>query len=215
MGFFGNLFGKRSQITPFPENKSDAEKLNWFKNTQPWDEVDERIVKAIIAKYKGDPMLVIFVVTSMRHGLIPMYCKLNNSEYLNSPELICSSIAPLFYNLGSTSLKELIALADNTHRNPDKFKLHYSIIMDSLETCAILDENQVSAYSGLAMTKRIINKNDDAIAYAKKGLAAIRKMKESDIPFHLSKDENVRNSMQTFKEIEKQLRQLVAEIGDV
>jgi hypothetical protein len=215
MGFVEKLFGRKSQIEPFPENKSDAEKLNWFKKTQPWDKVDERIINAIITKYKGNPMIVVFVVTSMRHDLIPMYCRLNNSEYLDSPDLICSLLAPIFYNLGSSSLKQLIALIDDASRNQEKFKLHYSIVMDSLETCVILDENQVSAYSGLAMAKRIINKYDDAIIYAQKGLEVIKKMKESNIPFHLSKDENIRNSMQTFEEIEKQLSQLIVEIKNV
>jgi hypothetical protein len=207
MGFIEKLFGQKNRLEPFPENKSDAEKLDWFKKTQPWDRVDERITDAVVNKYKGNPMLVVFVVTSMRHGLIPMYCRLNNSEYLNSPDLICSLIAPIFYNLGSTSLKELVALADNISRNPEKFKLHYSIVMDSLETCIILDENQVSAYSGLAMVNRMLNKNDDALAYAQKSLDVIKKMKEANIPFHLSNDENIRNSMQTFEETEKQLKQ--------
>lgn len=215
MGFLEKLFGRKNQIEPFPENGSDAEKVNWFKKTQPWDKVDERIINAIITKYKGNPMIVVFVVTSMRHDLIPMYCRLNNSEYLDSPDLICSLIAPIFYNLGSSSLKQLIALIDEASRNQEKFKLHYSIVMDSLETCVILDENQVSAYSGLAMTKRIINKYDDAIIYAQKGLEVIKKMKESNIPFHLSQDENIRNSMQTFEEIEKQLSQLIVEIKNV
>jgi len=215
MGFIEKLLGQKKHIEPFPENKSIAEQFNWFKKTQPWDKVDERIINAIITKYKGNPMIVVFVVTSMRHDLIPMYCRLNNSEYLDSPDLICSLIAPIFYNLGSSSLKQLIALIDDASRNQEKFKLHYSIVMDSLETCVLLDENQVSAYSGLAMTKRIINKYDDAILYAQKGLEVIKKMKESNIPFHLSKDDNIRNSMQTFEEIEKQLSQLIVEIKNV
>jgi hypothetical protein len=215
MGFVERLFGKKNQIEPFPENKSEAEQLNWFKKTQPWDKVDERILNAIITKHKGNPMLVVFVVTSMRHSLVPMYCRLNNSEYADSPDLMCSLIAQILYNLGSNSLKEMLALADNISKNPEKFKLHYSIAMDALETCVILDENQVSAYSGLAMVSRILNKNDDALAYAQKSLDVITKMKECNIPFHLSKDKNIRNSMQTFEETEKQLSQLIAEIRDI
>ena len=90
-------------------------------------------------------MIVVFVATSMRYNLIPMYCKFNNSEYLHSPDLICALIAPILYNLGSSSLKQLIALIDNIYRNQEKFKLHYSIVMDSLESVVILDENQISA----------------------------------------------------------------------
>ena len=43
MRFIEKLFGQKNQIEPFPENKSDAEKLNWFKKTQPWDKVDKKI----------------------------------------------------------------------------------------------------------------------------------------------------------------------------
>lgn len=75
MGFIEKLFGQKKHIEPFPENKSIAEQFNWFKKAQPWDKVDERIINAIITKYKGNPMIVVFVVTSMRHDLIPMYCR--------------------------------------------------------------------------------------------------------------------------------------------
>jgi hypothetical protein len=215
MGFFNKLFARKSQIEPFPENQSDTEKLNWFKETEPWNKVDERIINAIIKKYKGDSMIVVFVVTSMRHNLIPLYCNYNNSEYIDSPELICSFIALILYNLGSSSLKQMITLSDDIARNQEKFKLHYTIVMDSLETCIILDENQASAYSGLAMAKSILNKPEDVLKYANQGLAVIEEIKESNVPFHLSKDENIKNSKQTFEEIEKHLNQLIAETKNV
>ena len=215
MGFFDKLFGRKNELEPFPSNQSDAEKLDWFRKKEPWNKVDEKIINAIIKKYKGDPMLVVFVVTSMRHNLIPMYYKYNNSEYIDSPDLICSFIAQILYNLGSSSLKQMITLSEDIARNQKKFKLHYLIVMDSLETCIILDENQVSAYSGLAMAKSILNKPEDVLRYANQGLAVIEKIRKTNVPFHLSKDENISNAMQTFEEIEKHLNQLVAEIKNV
>ena len=215
MGFLKNLFGRKNQMEPFPENQSDDEKSNWFQKTPPWDKVDKKIINAIIKKYKGNPMIVVFVVTSMKYNLIPMYCKYNNSEYLDSPEIICSLIAQTLYNLGSSSLKQMIALLDDISRNQEKFKLHYSTVMDSLESCIILDENQVSAYSGLAMAKSILNKSEDVLKYAKQGLAVIQKIRESNVPFHLSKNENIKNSMQTFEEIENNLNKLIAENKNV
>lgn len=216
MGFFEKLFGQKieneNKTKPFHENKNDAEKLDWFKRTRPWHKVDEKIINALIKKFNGNPMFEVFVITSMNHDLIPLYCKFNDSEYLDSPDLICSFIAPIFYNLGSSSLKQMIALIENIERNQEKFKLHYSIVMDSLETCVVLDENQVSAYSGLAMAKRILNRPEDSLTYAQKGIAVIKKIKESNTPFNLSENENIRNSMQTFEEIENYLTQLIAEI---
>lgn len=211
MSFFKKLFGRKDIIEPFPENQSDAEKLNWFRKTPPWNKVDEKIINAIIIKYNGNPMIVVFVVTSMEHNLIPMYCKYNNSEYTDSPNLICSLIAPILYYIGSNSLKQMITLLDDSSRNQEKIKLHYSTVMDSLESCIVLDKNQVSAYYGLAMVKSIFNKSEDVLKYANQGLAVIQKIRGSNVPFHLSEHENIRNSMQAFEEVENHLKQLIAE----
>jgi hypothetical protein len=215
MGFLERLFSRKNQMEPFPENQSDAEKLNWFRKTPPWDKVDEKIINAIIKKYNGNPMIVVFVVTSIKYNLIPMYSEYNNSEYLDSPDLICSLISQILYNLGSSSLKQMIALVDDISRNQKKFKLYYSTVMDSLESCIILDENQVSAYSGLAIAKSVLNKSEDVLKYARQGLAVIQKIKESNVPFHLSEDENIKNSMQTFEEIENHLNQLIAQTKNI
>ena len=215
MGVLEKLFGRKNQIEPFPENQSDAEKLNWFKKTQPWDKVDERIINAIIKKYNGDPKIVVFVVTSMEHNLIPMYCKHNNAEYLDSPDLICSLIAQTLYSLGSISLKQLGTLMENIFNNQEKFKLHYSIVMDSLESCIILDENQVSAYAGIAMAKALLRQPEGTLKYAQQGLAVIKRIKENNYPFHLSKDKNIKNAARVYDEIEKYLNQLIAEFKTV
>ena len=173
MGFLGRILGQRNQIEPFPEKGSDAEKLNWFKATKPWDMVDKKIIKAIINKYNGDPMIVRFVVTSMRHNLIRKYCKYNADQYLlDSPDVICHLIALLLYKLGSRSLRQLPVLLNDPAKNEEKFKLHFSTVKDSLENCVILDENQTPAYYGLAMARKFFNKNEEALKYIKLGLSA-------------------------------------------
>jgi|GEM_PF-6437082 len=211
MGFLEKLFSRKNQIEPFPSNQSDAEKLNWFQKTHPWDKVDEKIINAIIEKYNGNSMIVVFVVTSMKHNLIPVYCKYNNYEYIDSPGLVCNLIAQTLYNIGSSSLKQMTALLNDIPKNQEKLKLHYTTVMDSLESCIILDENQVLAYFGLAMAKSILNKSEDVLKYAEQGLTVIRRIRESNIPFHLSKNENIKNSMRTFEVIENNLNKLIAE----
>ncbi|NTU49839.1 MAG: hypothetical protein HGA87_02930 [Desulfobulbaceae bacterium] len=215
MGFLEKIFGRNNQIEPFPENQSDAEKLSWFQKTQPWGKVDEKIINAIVEKYKGNPMIVVFVVTSMRHNLIPMYCKYNNAEYIESPEIICSLIAQILYNLGSSSLKKMIALTDSISANEEKFKLHCTTVMDSLESCIILSDNHVFAYFGLAMAHSVLNNSEGILKYAKQGLVAIKKIRENNIPFHLSTNEDIKNSIQTLEEIENRLNRFIKETKNV
>ncbi|MFC1771059.1 hypothetical protein ACFLZV_04140 [Candidatus Margulisiibacteriota bacterium] len=212
MSFFQKLFGQKNNIEPFPESQNDSEKMEWFKSTQPWDKVDKKTINAIINKYNDDPMLIVFVSVSMRCNLIPMYCKFNNSESLDSPDLICSFIAQILYNTGSNSLKQMISLMENISINQKKFKLHYSTVMDSLESCIILDEYQISAYSGLAMAKAILNKPEETLKYASQGLNVIEKIRERNVPFHLSDNENIKTATQTFDEIENHLNQLIEKI---
>ena len=199
---------------PFHQNKNDTERLNWFKKTRPWNEVDEKIINGIIKKFNGDPMLEVFVITSMKHNLVPLYCKLNNSEYVDSPDVICSLISQTLCSLGSNSLKQVISLMDNVAKNQDKFKHHYSITMDSLETAIILDNKQVGAYLHLAITRKLLNKYEDGLKYAKQGLAIIKEIKASDIPFHLSKVDMVKNAKETFAEIEKNLTEMILEFQE-
>lgn len=217
MGFFEKLFGRKGAIEPFPENQSDAEKLNWFRKTHPWNRVDEKIINAIIIKYNGNPMIVAFIFISIVHNLIPMYCKYNNSKYadLDSPDPICSLIASILHNIGSSSLKQLIALLDDSSRNQEKIKMHYSTVLDSFESCIILDENHVSAYYGLAMFKGICNNSEDVLKYANQGLVAIQKIRANKALLHLSKHENTRAYMQATEEMENSLNQLITKTKNV
>ncbi|MFH1063381.1 MAG: hypothetical protein V1747_10950 [Candidatus Omnitrophota bacterium] len=209
---------KKNRMKPFPENQSDAKKLDWFKKTQPWDEVDERIMNAVIKKYNGNPMIIVFVYTSMEQNLIPKYCKLNNSEYLDSPDVICSLIALMFYNVGSDFLKQLSVSSEPSSINLEKLKLHYSTVMNSLESCVILDENQFSAYLGLAIAKRMLNGFNESLIFAKKGMSIILKLKKDPICDEYMKkcDEykknTVGNTVGHLEEIEKTFAQLISEL---
>lgn len=210
MGFFKRLFGNKDRIEPFPEHQNDFEKLRWFRKTPPWDKIDDEVINAILMKYKDNPMIVVFVVTSMKHNLIPMYSKYNNSELLDSPIALCSQIALILYRLGSASLKQMIPLVDNLSNNEEEFKQHYSTVLDSFESCIILDEYQVFAYHGLAIAKLTVNRYEDVLKYAKQGLAVIQEIKESGFPFI-----DMSNSMPTLEEIEISFNQLIEQANNV
>ncbi|RJP60072.1 MAG: hypothetical protein C4541_04705 [Candidatus Auribacter fodinae] len=220
MRFLEKIFGKKieneNRSKPFYQNKNDIERLDWFKRTRPWHQVDERIISAFINKFSnhgdGEGMFEVFVVFSMKHGLVHNYCNLKHSEVIDSPELICSIISQQLYNIGTVSLKELLILIDDLARNKEKFKHHYSIVMDAFETAVILDDKQFSAYANLAIAKMLLNKFDESLQYAMKGLYVIREIKKLNIPFHLSKSDEIKNAKENIEEAEDKLSNLVLDL---
>lgn len=202
----GNQEDRKSKITPFPTDKSPADQFQWFKTTPPWDQIDERILSAIISKFRNNPTIIVFVVTSMRHNLIPIFSKLISQKTINLPDLICTIIAPLFYDIGSDALKKLKLAIENPSRNQDHIMQNYSTAMDSLDVCISLDENQYPAYLALATAKMMINRHDEAYGFARKGLDVITKIRDSNTPFHLSEDERVCSAMESIEGTEKALR---------
>jgi hypothetical protein len=220
MRLFKKLQNIVRKVEPFPENQSNSEKLNWFKNTRQWNKVDEKILNAILNKYDNDPMIVVFVIFSMEHNLVPGYYKYNNTEYIDAPNAICSSIARTFFDIGANSYEKLVEYYDDFLNKKKKFTYHYHVVMDSMDTCIILEENNYLAYSTLASTQLLLNKTEDALKYAKQGLAIIHKLRDQeDNPFVLSEDENVKEFWKTanqqFIEVENNLNQIIAEAENV
>jgi hypothetical protein len=221
MGFFEKLFGKKNENEntnkPFHLNVDDAEKLDWFKRTKPWYKVDEKIIKAVIKKFNGHPMLELFVLFSMENRLIEKYIELNMSNLPHDlphnvmDDLICSQIALKIYPIGSASLKEFISLMDNVQNFQTEYKYHYKQIMDSLELAIMLDKNQVSAYMGLAIVKGAIGRYSEGLSYAMQGINIANKMLDENIPFHLSDIEEAKTGKQDLESIKEKLSDLIKE----
>ena len=213
MGLFKKIFGGKIENEntkkPFYKNSNDDEKLDWFKRTRPWHKVDEKIVKAVVKKFDGDPLLELFVLFSMENSLVEKYVELNTLDL--SEDLICSQIAVKLYFIGSASLKEFISLMDNLQSNQKECKYHYKRIMDSLELAIILDKNQISAYMNLVIVKGMIGKYSDGLSYARQGFNVVNKILDENVPFHLSGIEEVKNGKQNLENIKKKLSDLIEE----
>jgi hypothetical protein len=82
--------------------------------------------------------------------------------------------------------------------------------VDALETAVLVDRRAVVAYGLLAILLSVSGKPDDALKYAKQGIAVIREIRQSDVPFHKSSIESVRNASARMQETEMHLMQLAA-----
>jgi hypothetical protein len=217
MGFFEKLLGEKIENEntnkPFHLNVDDAEKLDWFKRTRPWHKVDEKIIKAVIKKFNGHPMLELFVLFSMENRLVEKYIELNMSNVPHDlmDDSICSQIALKIYPIGSASLKEFIRLMDNVQNFQTEYKYHYKQIMDSLELAIMLDKNQISAYMGLAIVKGAIGRYGEGLSYARQGINIVNKMLDENIPFHLSDIEEVKTGKKDLESIKEKLSDLIEE----
>ena len=215
MGVFDFLFAEtiknENKTKPFHKNNNDDERKDWFSRTRPWHKVDEKIINALIEKFADDPMFGVFVVTSMEQNLVTKYEQLNKHEFCEGTDLICSLISKIIYDAGSISAKKMIKMLQQPQCNTDLLAYHYNIVMDTFETAIILDKNQVSAYCQLAIVKGLLNKSEEAVKYAKEGLAIIQEIRSQNIPFHLSNIATIRNAKQTSDEIEKALNLLIAD----
>ena len=210
MGFFNSLFGDKieneNRSKPFHKNSSSLERKDWFSRTRPWNRIDSKIIDTLINKFGDDSMFEVFVVTSMEQNLVLRYEQLNKED--QSDALICSIIATMLCEVGIYSAKIMIALQDDFQKNIEELKKHYRIVRNALETAIVLDENQIAAYGYLSVVLGSIKQFEDGLKYAKQGISVIREIRKSNVPFHLSNIDTIRNADQTMDDIEKTLRHL-------
>ena len=102
----------------------------------------------------------------------------------------------------------MIALQGDFQKNIKEVRKHYRIMRDTLETTIVLDENQITAYSYLSIVLGLINQFEDGLKYARQGITAIQEIRKSNVPFHLSDIDVIKNADETMGDIEKTLRQL-------
>lgn len=212
MGFFSSLFGKKFETknwsTPFYKNRSPLERREWFLRTTPWNRVDSKIIDALIKKFGENSKFEVFVITSMKHNLVPRYEKLNEMDESKS-DRCCSLIATMLCEVGMDSARRMIALQGNFQNNKDEVRKYYSTVRNTFETATVLDENQIAAYGCLSIVLGSINKYEDGLKYARQGIAVIQEMRKGNTPFHLSDIDMSKHCGETMDEIEKTLRRLV------
>jgi hypothetical protein len=210
MGFFSSLFGDKieneNRSKPFHKNSSSLERKDWFLRTSPWNRIDSKIIDALINKFGNNPMFEVFVVTSKEHNLVLRYEQLNKKDQAEA--VICSNIANMLCEVGTHSAKRMIALQGGFQKNMKEVRKHYGIVRDTLETAIVLDKNQIAAYTYLSVVLGLIKKFEDGLKYARQGIAVIQEIRKSNVPFHLSDIDVIKNADETMDDIEKALRQL-------
>ena len=196
MGIFG--FFKKDKIEnenkskPFYENKSNIERRDWFSKTRPWHKVDPNIIDALISKYNENPMLEVFVIASMENGLVKDYEEISNKHL--PPEVACSFISGVLSTHGMIAYSQVDHMIKIQTTDESKLSKEYGNALNLLESSIIIDPNQIGAYPRLVILKGMLHKHDEAILFAKQGLAAIKRIRESDFPFHLSSIQEINNA---------------------
>ena len=207
MGLFGFL-GKdkienENKSKPFHQNSNGTERKDWFSRTRPWHKVDSEIIDALIDKYGEDPMFEVFVITSMENNLVKEYEALGQKNI--DPSVACSVISGVLFKEGAKSSTQVGDMFRRGKINERKLSSIYENAMNLLESSVAVDQNQINAYVQLAGLRAMLNKNTDALKFVHQGLAAIKRIKEQNIPFHKSSISGIQNGAQHIDDTEQML----------
>ena len=185
MGIFGFLTRDRiegeNKTKPFHQNKSDAERDDWFARTRPWHKVDSGITSALIEIYGDNPMFEVFVVASMENNLVGEYAAIGERGV--AADIACPMISGILFKQGAQSSSKVDIMLKSGNVNEKKLTKIYVNALNLLESSVIIEPNQIDAYVQLAGLKGVQNKNDEASEFVRQGLQAIGRIREGDAPF--------------------------------
>ena len=196
---------------PFHQNKNNAERKDWFTRTRPWHKVDSRIIDALINKYNDNSMFEVFVITSMENRLVKEYEELSKKDV--DPVVACSIISGILFKHGANYSAQVGDMFRTGKINERKLSVAYENAMNLLESSIIIDPNQINAYVQLAGLRGVLNKNEDALRFIDQGLNAIKRIKESKIPFQMSNIPDIQNTPQHLDDTEKMLLAMKSEFS--
>ena len=214
MSFLKSLFGDKieneNKTKPFHQNKTREERLDWFSRTRPWHKVSPKIIHALVDKFGDNPMFEAFIFASMGLDLVMRYKKLPMQE-LEDKQLICSAVAAILCDGGNESVKLILPLLQNIHNNIQKAEKLYRLALEAFETAIILDEDQISAYLGIAIVAGFFNKTEFALKSALQGLDRINQLRARGFDIVLKqKRPGMRASLQ---EAESALKSIVGKFS--
>lgn len=215
MGLFSFLKKEKieneNKSKPFHQNANNAERKDWFSRTLPWHKVDTAIIDVLVGKYNDDPMFEVFVVTSMENGLVKEYEELGLKGI--DAEVACSVISGILLNHGANYSAQVGDMFRSGNIKERKLSKIYKNAMNLLESSINVDPNQVNAYVQLAGLRAMLNNNSDALRFIKKGLEAIKKIKERNIPFHKSNISSIKNVSQDLDDTEQMLLAMKSDLS--
>jgi len=213
MGFLNSLFGDKieneNRTKPFHNNSNSLERKDWFARTRPWSRIHPRIIDALTNKFGDNPMFEVFVMTSMENSLVQRYEQLNGIE--RAEPVICSMIATMLCEVGTLSTRRMVELEGKFQDNIEEVKKYYRTATDTLENAIILDKNQINAYVHLSFVMRLLKKYEEGYKYARQGIAVIRELRKDMAAYQLSDIQEVKNAGQAMDEIEKSLKEFMAD----
>ncbi len=215
MGLFSFLSNDKieneNKSKPFHKNTNNAERKDWFSRTRPWHKVDSKLIDALIAKYGDSPMFEVFVVTSMENSLVKEYEEIGLKGI--DPKVACSVISGLLFKNGANASAQVNSMFKSGNMNEKKLSKIYGDALNMLESSAIIDPNQINAYVQLAGLKALLNKDEEALGFVRQGLGAIKRIKESNPPFHKSSIPSIQNAAQDLDAAEKFLLEFAKKLS--
>jgi tetratricopeptide (TPR) repeat protein len=148
-------------------------------------------------------MFEVFVITSTENDLVKEYEDIGKKNL--HPDVACSIISSILFRQGAKSFVLVRDMLSSGKINERKLSADYKNAMNLIESAAIIDPNQASAYVHLASLRAMLKKNADALKYVRQGLEAIKRIREENIPFHKSSVPAVQSGAEQLDDIEKML----------
>lgn len=174
MGLF-DIFKKSK---PFYKLKDRDEIYKWFKESDKWNKLDDKVIKILIDKFITNlNAFEVFVCISETAKLIENnYLPLCEDESLDT-EYVCSTFGLTLYNTGSIYRDEFLEMfSKNTDDTKTLSKLIDHAFM-GYESAVIIDKFCFGSYYQMAFLKgKIFENQKDGIEYCKQGLDVISEL---------------------------------------
>jgi hypothetical protein len=186
MEIMSKLFGRKvkneNTTKPFYANATREERQDWFGCTRPWDRIASTVVDAILDGITDKTLLEVFVMTSMKNGLVARYEPLGLEE--SDPTVIRAQVSQILCQTGNRAIVSLTQALEA--KQMDAATKAYGLAHDTFETSIALAKNQIVAYAGRSTAFGLIGKRAECHEYASRGLVELAEMRRLDPPFHMS-----------------------------
>jgi hypothetical protein len=196
------LFGKKAmsgKTKPFPRAGTDWQ--DWFAHTPPWNRIDSTVIDAILDGITYKTLLEVFVLASMKYGLVTRYEPLGGED--SSPTVIRSQISHILCQTGNPAVLSLAQALEATQTDAAQKALMMAV--DSFEPAIALAKNQIAAYAGMAVVCGLVGKRTESHDYAKRGLVEVAEMRAEMGRLNLSGHESPYLHPDGLDQVERQL----------
>ncbi len=196
MGLF-SLFGKK--LEPFPENGPVEAQRRWFQETSPWDEVSPTITETVIEAFSNNPLIVLFVILSMKHDLFGRYRAIDEND---TPEPITRNLIGLIlYEEGQPAFLEVMEEIRSPTPNFSRVKEPMRKALDCFETSVIFENDNPLAHLGLAYICQILQRREQFHDHIEQGLSTLGRWENEPIQKELVGEVEITELRQQFDQL--------------